>query len=321
MTVEEKVGQLIITAVDGMQLNDRSRALIKEHRIGGVVFSTTNIKNEEQTKEFIKSFKRLSVEDSEIPMFFALDEVGGDATNFPQGMTRAEDPQEIGDVGDVQRAHNSGKIIAVNMRSLGFNLDLAPVANLRLGEIDETLMHAIFAGEPQQNAEMVKRFLEGLREANVFATAKYFPVSAGTKELHISDDLQTLQNRELIPFKALADEKIEMIMTSHAFVDVLDKEYPVSLSENAKKELFAAISYEGIVISDSITKPIIREKYGVEQASVMALRSGCHLILIGDSTQTASIAKHLVQAVKEQQISMETIDQAVFKVLMLKAKL
>ncbi|MDO4711753.1 MAG: glycoside hydrolase family 3 N-terminal domain-containing protein [Peptostreptococcaceae bacterium] len=321
MTVEEKIGQLIITAVDSTKLNDMNRALIERHRIGGVVFSPSNIKSEEQTIEFIKSLKQLSALGSEIPMFFALDEVGGQHSNFPESMTKTPSPQTIGEIGDVQRAFDSGKQIATNMRSLGFDLELAPVANIKFGEIHDELDHAIFAPEPLQTADMVKRFLYGLREAKVISAAKYFPVSTGTEELHISEDIERMKARELLPFKALADEKVEMIIVSHSFVDSLDKEYPVSLSEVAKKELLEAIGYEGIVLSDSITKPVIRERYGAEKAAVTALRSGCDMILIGDFKQTPAIAKELVQAVKEEQISIEKIDKAVLKVLMMKEKI
>lgn len=320
MSIEEKVGQLLITAVNGTELNDESIGLIKQHRIGGVIFAKENVIGEDQTKEFIRSFKRLSVEDSEVPMFFAISETGGDRSVFPETMKATQSPDQIGAIGDVDQAYTAGKQIADNMRALGFNLNFAPVANMSFGASDTEFETQTFAGEPQPTAEMVQKFLQGLQEGSVFSAAKYFPANVDPSNPYLSADVEMLKNRELVPFRTLAENKVPMMVLSHVFVKALDDELPISLSDQ-KKELLKGFEYEGILIADDITKPIIAEKFGIEQSSVMAIRSGCDMILVGDPSKAASVANRLVKAVKEGELSVETVNNAVFKVLMLKAKL
>lgn len=321
MSIEEKVGQLLITAVNGTELNDESIALIKQHRIGGVIFAKENVIGEDQTKEFIRSFKRLSVENSEVPMFFALSETGGERSVFPETMKATQSPEQIGAIGDVEQAYTAGKQIADNMRSLGFNLNFAPVANMSFGTSDNEFEEQIFAGEPQPTAEMVKKFLQGLQEGSVFSAAKYFPANAEPGNPNLPADIEMLKNRELVPFQALAENNVSMMLVSHVFVQTSDSELPISLSEKAKEELLEGFNYEGILIADDITKPIVADKFGIEQSSVMAIQSGCDMILVGDPSKTASVANRLVKAVNAGEISTETMNNAVFKVLMLKAKL
>lgn len=335
MSLEEKIGQMIITGLgnpDGGKadvLDEESAGLVREQKIGGVIFFGYNISTEEKAKAMIQDIKKISLENSDIPMFFALDEEGGRVSRLPETMEKTPSAQSIGATGDPEKAYEAGRQIASNMRKLGFNLDFAPVCDLNTNPGNPVIGDRAFSSDAQTAAEMASRFYRGLKEGGVMGVAKHFPGHGDTAtDSHlelpsVDTEVETLKNRELIPFKAAIQAEVDMVMTSHILVKAIDQEYPATLSEKVKKELlFDYLGYEGLVISDDLNMKAITDHYTMTEAAKLAIDSGCDLLLISHDTQkTKEIAEYLVKSVKNNQISMDKIDASVEKILMLKGSL
>ena len=337
MTTEEKIGQMMISSVGNVYssaapptvLDEESAALIRDKKLGGVIFFGYNISTEEQTKALIAEIKKVSRENSNIPLFFALDEEGGRVTRLPETMEKAPTAQSIGATGDAEKAYEAGRQIAANMRKLGFNLNFAPVCDINTNPNNPVIGDRAFSGDPQIAAEMASKFYRGLKEGGVLGAAKHFPGHGDTvTDSHlelpsVNTDAQTLKNRELVPFEAVIASEVDMVMTSHILVNSIDTEYPATLSTKVKEELlFNTLNYKGIVISDDLNMKAITDHYTMEEAAKLAINSGCDIVLVShDIAKTRAISEYLVKAVEKNEISTERIDASVTKILMLKGEL
>lgn len=327
MSTEEKVGQLIISGFQGTSMNNGLKSFITDNRLCGVIFLGRNINSENQTAQLIKDFKKASLEISDIPMLFAIDEEGGTVSRIPISMPKTQSAKEIGRIGDVQRAYEAGRQIASNLRKLGFNLDFAPVADIDLSG-SSVVRDRAFSSDAAVVADMAQSFYRGLKEGGVFGTAKHFP-GHGTvgedshKVLPVDDtSLDILRRRELLPFERLILEGVEMVMTGHLLAKGIDEQYPASLSYKAKIELLREeMGYEGVIITDDLGMDAIKEHYTIEEAAVLALRSGSDMLLFNDSVDARAGIAALVEAIDRGEISMEQLDASVLRVLMLKSRL
>ena len=82
MSMEEKIGQLVITGVEGYEFDAKAQALIEKYKIGGFVLFKKNIRDPEQMLELLNSLKKTN-EVNSIPLFLAIDEEGGRISRLP----------------------------------------------------------------------------------------------------------------------------------------------------------------------------------------------------------------------------------------------
>lgn len=82
MTLEEKIGQLIVVGLDGYSMDDNAREMIDKYSVGGFILYKKNIENVEQLVNLINSLKAVN-SGNEIPLFISVDEEGGQITRLP----------------------------------------------------------------------------------------------------------------------------------------------------------------------------------------------------------------------------------------------
>jgi beta-N-acetylhexosaminidase len=90
---------------------------------------------------------------------------------------------------------------------------------------------------------------------------------------------------ELQPYRALIKEKLaDSVMTAHVFNRGLDPWNPATLSRfTVKRYLRDKLGYKGLVVSDDLLMEAIRQRYGVEEASILALQASVDMLLISQN--------------------------------------
>ena len=76
MTVEEKIGQMVIVGLDGYDNNNNSQKMIEEYHVGGFILFKRNIQDSQQLLRLINSLKDTNAV-NKVPLFFSIDEEGG----------------------------------------------------------------------------------------------------------------------------------------------------------------------------------------------------------------------------------------------------
>ena len=232
--------------VDVTELNDEIEPIIKDYYISNILLFKENFSNEKQAKELVKEIKNLAVNikvdevkdlNVEIPMIIATDQEGGKVQrilfNGPyKNNSEIKDPEE---------AYEKGRKIGEELSDLGINCNLAPVADV--SNLSSVIGARSFGDDPEYVAKCCTNFLKGLRECGILATAKHFPGHGDTStNPHsrlpvIEKSEEELQNCELVPFKSLINENIDLIMTAHILLKKIDEYYPATLSSKILTEM------------------------------------------------------------------------------------
>ncbi len=82
LTVEEKVGQMIIIGMDTNYVTDRVKTMIKKYKIGGIILYRKNFATYQNMIELIKELKKIN-QGNKFPLFIAIDQEGGRVNRMP----------------------------------------------------------------------------------------------------------------------------------------------------------------------------------------------------------------------------------------------
>lgn len=316
MSLEEKIYQLFIVAPE--QLSGSGDALIQ---VGGVIFFAENIQNPEQVTRMIADMQAAS----RLSLFIAVDEEGGAVArlgrNPAMGTTAFPPMGDIGASGDTENARNVGRTIGNDIKSFGFNLNFAPVADVNSNPNNPVIANRAFSSDPNITADMVAACVGGFKESGVLCTLKHFPGHGDTSEdSHYGaassyKTLKDLQACELLPFQAGIAAGADMVMTGHiSLPNVTGNDTPASLSYEITTELLRGqLGFDGLIVTDSMTMEAITDHFTSDDAAVQALQAGADIILMPADLHSA--ASGILHAVNNGKITEKRLDESVYRIL------
>lgn len=335
MSVEEKVAQLFVVKLEELDSSQGGyyefkkctqgmKNTLAQIPVGGVVLFSRNISTPKKTKKLIE---RLQV-NSKVPMFVAVDEEGGNvariASNKKMKTTAFPSAESIGASKDGKYVYEMGRTIAREIRSLGFNVDFAPVADVKTSDLNTEIGDRSFGSDPEKVSELVSAFVQGCQERGVLATLKHFPgqgASSGDthqESVDIDSSISKLRDLDFVPFQAGIEAGAEFVMVSHISVSrVTETREPASMSELVMKTILREeLGFEGLVITDAFDMASVVDNYTPGEAALNAFKGGADIILMPNNLTEAVQA--LVEAVKDGSIPKERLDESVSRILLAK---
>lgn len=325
MSINEKIGQMFIIGFEGYEPDEYIKELIVKNHVGGIILFSKNISTVEQTKILINELNQLNSE-NKVKLFMSVDEEGGMVSRIPKEMGAFEAAWDVGSTGDLIYAYEHGKAIGTTLKSLGFNVDFAPVLDVNSNPNNPVIGTRAFSNDPYVVRDMAVQVYKGLKEEGIIAVGKHFPGHGDTSvDSHlavpvIDKSLKQLEEIELIPFEYAIKEEIPMIMTSHLMMPQLDGKEVASLSEIIMKDILRGkLNFNGVTISDDMVMGGITENYRVEEGTVKAIEAGQDMVILssGYENQIAAI-EAVKKAVNDGRISEEKINESVYRILTLK---
>ena len=336
MTLDEKIWQMFIVTheqLEGVPADDyqtssgeNTKLSIQEKRpVGGVVYFRENLKNEDQIKN--KLIGRLQSY-SKLGLFICLDEEGGQVVRLGGRDLGVKDFGPMFEIGktenNVEKAYEVGKTLGEQLGELGFNMDLAPVADVRTNPNNKVIGNRAFSDDPVLAGEMVAECVRGFKDADTLCTLKHFPGHGDTREdshngsASSSKTLEELEECELIPFQRGIEAGAPFVMMGHITLpEVTEEDVPATLSEEIVTELLRIeMGFEGLIITDAMDMRAITEHYDPDVAAVMAVQAGVDMILMPKELQKAF--EGIKNAVADDTITEERIDDSVLRILMTK---
>ena len=150
--------------------------------------------------------------------------------------------------------------------------------------------------------------------------SKNNPVLTGEPGVGKTAIVEELNNLALFPFKYT--KNVPMIMSAHIYFSQLDSINPATLSKSILTTLLRKkIKFEGVVITDHMDMKAVRKDLTIEEASLKAILAGSDIIMLGENiNQIKNVVDYLVDAVKNGQLPIERLDQAVRRVIKMKKK-
>jgi beta-glucosidase-like glycosyl hydrolase len=263
-------------------------------------------------------------------LLVSIDEEGGDVTRLAHE-TGSPYPGSaaLGALDDTPATHRVYRSLGAELRDAGVNLDFAPSADVNTAADNPIIGTRAFGSDPALVARHVRAAVTGLQEAGVAACAKHFPGHGATsQDSHleiptVDADLELLERREIVPFRAAIAVGVCSIMTAHLRVPSLTGDTPATLSAAAVTGLLrGTLGYDGVVISDALDMRAASDAIGIPEAAVRALSAGSDLLCLGSKEYEDSvraIRERIMDAVRSGRLAAERLEQAAARVAALKA--
>jgi beta-N-acetylhexosaminidase len=326
MTLEEKVGQLLIVGFGGTSVTRHSRRWLTDRRVGGVALFSRNIKGFEQTARFARELHGLTK--GHIPIFLALDQEGGNVIRVREGAMLLPGNMALGATREASLAYVAGQALGVDLRLLGFNMNLAPVLDVNSNPKNPVIGIRSYGERPELVAKLGAWYVRGQQEMGLVAVAKHFPGHGDTQsDSHfsmpaITADLNRLDAVELAPFKKAIEAGLDAVMTAHIALPQVtgDRELPATLSKTILTDLLRKrLGFEGIVITDGLEMQGIVKKYGSGRAAVLAVLAGADMpMILWTRKVKEEVYQALLKAVEKGELSHRRLDQSVRRILKVK---
>jgi beta-glucosidase len=320
MTIEEKFGQLNqLTALGEWNAEKTSSSITKEQAElvrKGLVGSFLNVVGAQSTREI----QRIAVEESrmKIPLIFGYDVIHGLRTIFPMPLAESctWDPDLL---------QRSARVAAIESSAAGIHWTFAPMVDIardpRWGRIMEGSGEDPYLGS-LIGAARVKGFQgANLHEKDsILACAKHYAAYGGAEAgrdyntVDISE--RTLHEIFLPPFQATVKAGVGSFMTSFNEIG--------GIPSTANKILLTTIlrknwGFNGFVVSD-YTAVAELQQHGIAgsrvEAGILALNAGTDMDMVSEI-----YLKDLPQALQDNKISTQTVDEAVRRILRAKFQL
>ncbi|MGW0944210.1 glycoside hydrolase family 3 protein [Streptomyces sp. NPDC002623] len=346
MTPAEKVGQVFVSRVHGhsatapdqadadanlAQFGVRTAAeLLARYRLGGIIYFAWahNTRDPQQIAALSDGIQRASLQQPRgLPVLISTDQehgtvcrVGRPATLFPGAMA-------IGAGGSRADARTLGRLAGRELRAMGIRQNYSPVADVNVNPANPVIGVRSFGADPQAVAGLVAAEVEGYQAAGVAATAKHFPGHGDTAvDSHygfpvITHTREVWEALDAAPFRAAIAADVDSLMTAHILVPALDDSGdPATLSRTVVTGILREqLGYDGVVVTDALDMAGVRTKYGDDRVPVLALKAGVDQLLNPPELDVAWNA--VLKAVQDGELAEERLDEAVLRILRLKARL
>jgi beta-N-acetylhexosaminidase len=334
MTLEEQIGQLLMVGFPGTTPTPEIIDLIQNHHIGGIIFFSRNIQSPRQVLELTSSLQHIAKEAGHrYPLLIAIDQENGMVQRLgddDDGVTQFPGNMALGAIGSEQIAYDVAAATGRELVALGINYNLAPVVDVNNNPANPVIGVRSFGENPQQVARLAVATVKGYRSTGIITCLKHFPGHGDTAvDSHLSlptlpFDMQRLQSLELVPFLGGIEAGADSVMIAHIAFPALtgDAALPATLSPAIVRGLLREqLGFSGVIISDCLEMKAISETVGVGLGAVKALQAGVDLILISHlhPRQRAGI-NALLTAVQMGEVSQDVVNQAVERVMRLKAQ-
>jgi beta-N-acetylhexosaminidase len=287
-TIREAAGGLLVVGLSGTELTGLERAWLKLVRPSGIILFRRNIAEVAQTRSLL-------VESTVYCQNFNLrcvDIEGGTVDRLRDAVAPMPSAQTVADTGKPALIRRHGELIAKEALAFGFNTTLAPVLDLALPESVAVMGTRTVSPNPLAVVTYVRNFLVGLSAHGVVGCGKHFPgLGGGTLDSHletpaIGRSWAELWQEDLIPYQQLTRD-LPMVMVNHAsYPKTRGGDCPATASAFwITTVLKKRIDYKGLIFSDDMEMGGILKAAPIEEAIVLAVRAGIHLMEICHSPE------------------------------------
>ncbi len=332
MTLEEKVGQLFVVNLELLddtkgnfyewkKITKVMKENLAKYHVGGVILFSRNIEKRKQTKKLIRKLQK----NASIPLFVTVDEEGGDVarigSNPNMKTTTFPTMEEVGKEEDAEYAYNMGATIGEEIKELGFNVNFAPVADVRTSEMNREIGSRSFGDDEQKVSEMVDAYVKGIQSQNVSATLKHFPGQGSSEgdthqgSVNIDSSISRLRKIDFKPFEVGIKAGADFVMVSHISVSkVTETSEPASMSDLIMTTILRdELGFEGVIVTDAFDMASIVDNYSAGEAAYGSVKAGADMVVMPQYLEEAYMA--IIEKIESGEMEEKRIEESVLRIL------
>ncbi|MBQ6208091.1 MAG: glycoside hydrolase family 3 protein [Oscillospiraceae bacterium] len=326
MTVREKVCQLFMVFPEQLtgkapvtSAGDAMREGLQRYPVAGIIFDRDSMKSREQITKLLSDTQSMS----RVALLMTCDEEGGRVNRLMGAVGTPYVGPMLSYRGEgAETAKANALTIAGGLTSCGFNMDLAPVADVWSNPDNKVIGNRAYSTDFQEAAELVAAAVAGFHEGGVACTLKHFPGHGNTYEdshnglAHVYKTWKQLETAELTPFRAGIAAGADAVMVGHLVAGEIDDKPATFSNVIVTYMLRKELGFTGVIMTDSLQMDAIAKRYGAGEAALWAVKAGVDMLLCPDDLGAA--AQELLSAVDDGRLSETRVDESVLRILRLK---
>lgn len=330
MSDREALGQVLMFGYPGKTPEKELLRWIGQEGLGGVKVFGWNANDLSVLAETVGSYQSEAITSRfGIPLLIATDQEGGWVRHVKGSTSITPGNMALGADRLPIDAWKTGSILGRELAAVGINMNFAPSVDIFINPKADVIGSRAFMSNPQWTAILGLAFSRGLEEEGIISVAKHFPGHGDTQDdshgtlPKIYADLETLKNRELIPYKTMIAAGIPAIMVGHlALPAVTGNETPSTLSYLISTKLLRnELGFEGVVITDDIFMRGARNgSTPIAEICYRAIMAGADILLASSNmAERYSIHQYLLESMREDKFN-RRVREAVRRIIALKAE-
>ena len=330
LSLDMAVGQMMAASFGGPNVTDGLRHLILDEKVGTVLIFGDNFTDAASLGRLTAELQVLGREAGlPAPLLVAVDEEGGRVMRVHDGVAGLPSELALG-AGGPQAVREAVAATAAGLHTLGIELDLAPVADLRTNPADAVIGDRSYGGDPSVVGPLVAAAVSGLHDGGVAATLKHFPGlggAAGDPHSAMPTDGESLDRwaaTQARSFQAGIDAGADAVMTTAVVVPGLDPTGTPALFSRAVVTglLRDRLQFQGVIVTDGLGMGGITTLYRLPEATVASVRAGNDLVLLNsaDAGYQTSAIEAVKQQVRAGTIPMDQVQASAARVIALRAR-
>lgn len=327
LSVKEKVGQLmhIVSA------NDTEETLMQRYRdlpFGGLTFRAAPSAEIREKVEFLQHH-------ASIPMLISANLESGGSGIVSDG-TEYASQLEVAATGNCSYAEELGNICGAEASAVGVNLAFAPVVDIHFNWRNPIVNIRTYGSDPQRVLEMSSAYMRGIARHHVAVSIKHFPGDGvDERDQHLVPSVNSFSCEQWDEtygkvYRSLIEQGAQAVMVGHILQPAYSRALcpgiqdedilPASLSRELVTGLLRdRLGFNGVVITDSAVMTGLSACLPRRQIPAACINAGCDIFLFGRNAQEDF--ENLLQDVMNGIVSPERLDEAVTRILALKASL
>lgn len=296
----------VMADIAGLELSAADQAFLLQPEVSGLILFARNYRSPQQLKALCASIHALRSD-----LVISVDQEGGRVQRFREGFLRLPAMAKLGEqyqsdqARALQQTFELGWLMAAELIHHGVDISFAPVLDINFGR-SAVIGDRAFASTADDVYALASRFIEGMAQAGMSATAKHFPghgFVAADSHLELPTDLRSREEifeQDMAPFKRLiAQHKLSAVMPAHVVYPAVDAGStagfsPVWLQEILRKQL----GFDGLIYSDDLSMEGAAASGSPAIRAEKAKAAGCNVLLICNNREAA---QEIVNTVREKQ--------------------
>ena len=327
LSIKEKIGQMVMIGMDTNYVTDRIKDMIKNYKIGGIILYRKNFSTYDDMLKLIKELKSLNSE-NKIPLFIAIDQEGGRVNRMPKEIKNLPSANIVANKGGEELVIKSANIIGEMLHKSGYNLNFAPVLDIKRFEDNNVIGDRSFG----ENKEIVTKYgieaMQALQNNKVISVLKHFPGHGATKkDSHyflpiINKSIRKIEKEDMYPFEQAIKNGADAILVGHLLIRNVTGFLPASLSRKfIKKYLRQKYRYNGLIMTDDLKMKAIKLLYGPNIAVQKAFTAGNDIIVFRfNKNEEKKVLDKIIKRVASGKIRENRINKSVKRIINMKQK-
>lgn len=327
MSLEEKAGQLFLPLGNNPDPEVIKTTLANYHQ-GGLLWPADDYHT-------IYTQCKIYQENSKVPLLVAANGDNGGDGCVSQG-TFIATAAEAAAGQDIKTSYDMGYVAGREAASVGINWMFNPCSDIFMNWRNTIINTRAFGDHAEDVIKHVRAYIQGVHQSNVACCCKHFPGDGvEERDQHLVLSINDLSTDEWDAsfrkvYQTMIDEGVESIMAGHIALPEMSRKLrpgikdteimPATLAPELLTDLLRGeMHFNGVIITDASQMAGMACMEKRSAAIPKAIASGCDMFLFCNDMEEDF--NYMLDGIKNGIITEERLDDALHRILGLKAKL